>query len=402
MVPTSDGQTQGGHRPHEDGPRLQIRSDRGPWWYADLRPWDGGRRVLRNPDAPNWPDGGERTQDKAEARQWSWRYVEWLQERKRRERQGLPRAFRTLEDAVDAYMEHRDGRVAENTLGSDHTALRKHLLPFLGADAPLERFTPDAMDRLADELLQAGPDGYAVGTLETYFQSINGLYRWLGFGSLWESLELPDRVDRDPKVWTDAELEELRDAADYVDRQGRHGGPSARLALEAAVCSGARASELFALRWLDFDRDRARVRFTRQVRKDRKAFKPLKGKRGRSALVLPEWWEYHRDGAEGLLFPSSNGGPCTTRTHRRLVRRVLDAARLNGYGIGWHSFRHTYARQFVEGGARLEELQKSLGHASIRVTEGTYGHLREDVALQGARAAIYGREGLEVVEGGAS
>lgn len=311
--------------------------------------------------------------------------MEWLQEKRRRKREGLPPDFRTLGDAVDAYLRRREALVEENTVASDHTALRQHLLPWLGQDAPLEDFTARAMQQLADKRLE---EGYAPGTLETYFQAINGLFRWLGFGSLWESLTLPDRADSDVHVWSDGELAELRDAADWVDDQRRFGGPSARLALEAALATGARASELFALCWSDFDAER-RVRFTRQVRKDRKEFKALKGKRGRNALVLPEFWDYYREDAEGLLLPGKDGGPHTTRTHRRLIRRILDAARLNAPGVGWHSLRHTYARQFVERGGRLEFLQKSLGHASIQTTESTYGHLREDVAIREAAGQIY-------------
>lgn len=396
---TEEGRKQGGHRPHEDGPRLFQRSDRGPWWYGDLRPWDGKRRVLRDPSAPNWPKGGDRTKDKATARRWSWEYVEWLEERKRRKREGLPPDFRTLGDAVDAYLRRREGLVEDNTLASDHTALRQHLLPWLGEDAPLEEFTAGAMQRLADERVE---EGYAPGTLETYFQAINGLYRWLDFGTLWDTLDLPDRGQRDVHVWSDDELEELRDAADWVDEQRRFGGPSARLALEAALGTGARVSELFALRWSDFDLDGKRVRITRQVRKDRKEFKALKGKRGRNALVLPEFWDHHQPDAKGLLLPGKDGGPHTTRTHRRLIRRILDSARLNAPGVGWHSLRHTYARQFVERGGRLEFLQKSLGHASIRTTENKYGHLREDVAIRQAAGRIYEDRGLEVLEGGAA
>lgn len=187
-----------------------------------------------------------------------------------------------------------------------------------------------------------------------------------------------------------------------MDDQRRFGGASARVALEAAVATGARVLELFALRWSAFDQERTRVRFSRQVRKDRKEFKPLKEKRGRHALVLPEWWDFHREDAEGLLLPAKDGGPHTSRTHRRLVRRILDAARLNVHGIGWYSFRHAYARLFVEHSGRLQFLQKSPGHASIRTIEDTYGHHREDVAIREATGQIYPDPGLEVVEGGAT
>ena len=84
------------------------------------------------------------------------------------------------------------------------------------------------------------------------------------------------------------------------------------------------------------------------------------------------------------------------RTQANLINRVLDAARLGGEGVRFHIFRHTYARRFIELGGRFEELQKSLGHKSIRTTEGTYAHFPEDVAAAQARARIYG-EGLKVV-----
>lgn len=63
-----------------------------------------------------------------------------------------------------------------------------------------------------------------------------------------------------------------------------------------------------------------------------------------------------------------------------------------------HSFRHTYARIALESGARLEELQRFLGHSSIRTTEQSYGWLTEHSAAILARARIYG-EGLRVVPG---
>ena len=47
-------------------------------------------------------------------------------------------------------------------------------------------------------------------------------------------------------------------------------------------------------------------------------------------------------------------------------------------------------------GARLEELQRFLGHASIRSTEASYGWLTEQSAAALARARIYG-EGLRLV-----
>lgn len=59
----------------------------------------------------------------------------------------------------------------------------------------------------------------------------------------------------------------------------------------------------------------------------------------------------------------------------------------------------TYARRFVEAGGRLEELQHSLGHSSIRTTETCYGHFTDDTAASMARLRIYGSAATEPTGG---
>ena len=56
------------------------------------------------------------------------------------------------------------------------------------------------------------------------------------------------------------------------------------------------------------------------------------------------------------------------------------------------------ATQAAGSSATREELQRFLGHASIRTTEQSYGWLTEQSAATLARARIYG-EGLRVVRG---
>lgn len=85
--------------------------------------------------------------------------------------------------------------------------------------------------------------------------------------------------------------------------------------------------------------------------------------------------------------------------HRSLERwceQIIDGAGLKRDRQNAHSFRHTYARICLEKGARLEELQRFLGHASIKTTEASYSWLTEQSAATLARARIYG-EGLRVL-----
>jgi integrase len=68
---------------------------------------------------------------------------------------------------------------------------------------------------------------------------------------------------------------------------------------------------------------------------------------------------------------------------------ILETANLKAPGIAWHSPRHWHSKTFLEMGGRLEGLQKSLGHASIKITEDTYGDLTDDRAATLARHGIY-------------
>ena len=74
----------------------------------------------------------------------------------------------------------------------------------------------------------------------------------------------------------------------------------------------------------------------------------------------------------------------------RWVGTIIARAKLDKPGRGAHAFGHAYARDFHEMGGRLEELQKSLGHSLIVVTEQSHGWLSANRAATLARARIYG------------
>ncbi|WP_216211658.1 tyrosine-type recombinase/integrase [Amycolatopsis aidingensis] len=46
-------------------------------------------------------------------------------------------------------------------------------------------------------------------------------------------------------------------------------------------------------------------------------------------------------------------------------------------GTGQHQLRHYYASMLIDGGASMKEVQVFMGHASIKITADTYGHLFE-------------------------
>lgn len=385
------------HKPHELGPRIFAR---GRWLAADLRPWGGGRPTLRNPRHRDWPDDGERLEDTPENREiaarWVWAYVDAARDGVRRRIRGERPPGRPLSEATDAWLRHRERSVEDNTYRSN-AAVVGHLLSYFGDDAIVERITTGDLQGMFDAMLD---DGYAPSTLNTEKYILSAFFKWAGVEpNPVRGVELPDVARDEVVAWIDDEIEALRRAADLVDRARHPEPPSARLALELALATGARQQELFALQWEDLDAEEKTVRIRRQLTRHGGRTKPLKGKEIRTALVLPSWWAWHRSDASGLILAGPDGRAVRYRSSWLLGQRILDTANLNAPGLGWHSFRHTYARIFLEGvRGDIGLLQKSLGHKSIRTTESYYGHFYSPTAARLARAAIYGEPVLKLLD----
>ena len=111
----------------------------------------------------------------------------------------------------------------------------------------------------------------------------------------------------------------------------------------------------------------------------------------RSTPVLPEWAEFHRPGAEGIVLGGTSGQPRVRAFP--LIREEAGLAGILSDGLeggGAHSLRHTYARKFLEGfGATLAQLSAALGHSSLAVTE-RYKHMSRNT-MSDALAALVGR-----------
>lgn len=361
--------------------------------------------VLRNPMDPGWPTVGERTESEATAEQWKWSYHELALAAKHRRIFGLGRSPQVLSAAIEGYLEHREHVVERSTYQGDRTGTG-HLLRGLGAHTRTNTIGPEALQGIVDELLR---EGYEPSTLATYLKVWRVFLEWCHFGVCGAALRgspdarrrlaeffdpttvvvIPNRGHTDVETIADEDIPRLFEAAAKIDELAVGNFPSAVLAVGIGLYMGARKGEIFALSWQDIRPEARSVRIQYQVPKDSTSLKPLKGKLARTALVMPDWWPLHRRDTVGFVC-ARNGKPVGTRTQNNLITRVLDTAGLNAIGRGWHVLRHTYARQFIEKGGRLEELQKSLGHTSVVTTETRYSHFHEDVASRLAAERIYG------------
>lgn len=149
-----------------------------------------------------------------------------------------------------------------------------------------------------------------------------------------------------------------------------------------AVTTGLRRSEIFALKWKDFDSHGKQIHVTRSIVhnvvgicKTESSQKPvpahddlvaaLQQWRGQTRYKSPEDW---------LFASPMHQGRWPYLAQQIMKLHILPVARKLGINkrIGWHTFRHTYSTLLRSTGAELKIMQELLRHSTIRVTLDTY------------------------------
>ena len=150
-----------------------------------------------------------------------------------------------------------------------------------------------------------------------------------------------------------------------------------------AGSTGARRSELMALRYSDLDTQAMEVKITRSCVRNR--FGDTKTESSRRPvplhpLVLGALLNWKREtlysGDDDFLFPSIrlNGTKPLSPDSllKKSIRPALKRAGITGKIIGWHSFRHTLGTLLRALAVDIKVASTLLRHSSTRLTLGLY------------------------------
>jgi integrase len=314
-----------------------------------------------------------------------WSYVSLLRGERTDEQLGRPKK-RLLATAIDEYRRHRERTVADRTYATEWAALA--LLRDRFPRAYVHTITTEALQEIFNELHDAG---YQPGTLATRRIQMSAFFKWAGGSNPAKGVKtVAVTHSDDPYAWSDADLKRLRKKAASIDT-----GVPLRLMLAIGLSTGVRRGELLALKWSDFDYKSKTVRVVRQFASGSTRVSALKGKRSRTAIVLPAFWEWYQEGDGYCIM--RDGKPLRDSMVFSPFRSLLEACGLHGPGRGIHDARRTYGRLFLEAGGWMDELQRSLGHRSITTTERQYGQFQAEVAASFARDRIYGTGRLQLL-----
>jgi len=208
-------------------------------------------------------------------------------------------------------------------------------------------------------------------TVKGYFQAIKGFFNWCEREELikknpTKNLDNPKVSRYVIKTFANEQIKAMLEACDTCTMIGFRDYTIILLLLD----SGIRVSELCGL---TLDRvylevlNEAFIKVMGKGRKEREV--------GLSSEVAQHLWKYihayrhPKDGSNQTLFINLFGASLTIFGIEQMLEEVAKRAKITGVRVSPHTFRHTFARMFLENGGDVYKLSLLLGHSSVVVTE---------------------------------
>jgi integrase len=288
----------------------------------------------------------------------------------------------TFDEFAADWLERTKRRVDVRTYGNYAAAFRLHLSPTLGT-FPLANVR---RRHVLDLFEQMASTGKALNTQRNALIPLRAM--------------LNDAIDREEIETNPALRIELHGAV----REGRapspaelaailsHARPDAREAIAVAAALGLRRGELFALRWSDIDfQDKVLVVHSTNHRAHVKANTKTKAgtrvvplfRRPRAILERRRRrLDPRLTTAASFVFSNASGGPVDPGNFAR--REWVPACKAAGVSYHFHDLRHYGATALDEEGMAGKLRTEIVGHASEKITNGIYTHVRRSRISQAA------------------
>lgn len=275
------------------------------------------------------------------------------------------------------------------TRESYESILRRHLLPRF-AGMPVSRIDHPTVVGLLAELTAAGAGAGTVRNVRDVLRLVLELARRSGAIKT-NPVEGAKAPKKPPAEMIFLDANQIMTLADAVTNPPiRTGGgehrrrtfPERGLLVRFAAFTGLRSAEIVALRTDSVDLMRGRVQVVSSATEayGKIQFGPPKTYQRRAvplpgALVAELTTYLAGKASDEFVFRSSRGGPLR---HSNFYARHFKPAVLRA-GLPeetrFHDLRHSYAAMLIAESAHPRAIMERMGHSTIQVTLGTYGHL---------------------------
>ena len=294
----------------------------------------------------------------------------------------------TLEEWLNKYIANRTG-VAKSTLYDYRSYLRKDIVPSIGA-IPLTELSRDDIAGWVQFLVSRGtPEKPVAG------KTIANKHGFLS--AALKAAVIAELIPSNPAAGTRLPTTERPDMvfltkeefAAVLESVTEYWRPMVRF----LVASGARFGEVSALKPSDVNRTKGTVRIVRAWKRTYTVggyeIGPPKTKKSRRTINVPkdvldqldytgEWLFTNSGRGKGQFSNGTIADDGRPVRGRNFLRTVWNPA-VQRAGLDpkprVHDLRHTCASWLIQSGAPLPSIQAHLGHESIEVTVGVYGHL---------------------------
>ena len=275
------------------------------------------------------------------------------------------------------------------TRESYESILRRHLLPRF-EDTPVNRIDHPTVVAVIAELTSSGAGAGTVRNIRDVLRLVLELARRSGAIKVnpVEGVKAPKKPLAQMVFLNADEIMTLAEEVTHppIKKGGgehrRRSYPERGLYVRFAGFSGLRSGEIVALRTEAVDLLHGRVHVVASATEayGKLQFGPPKTHRRRTVplpqSLVAELTEHVANKASSdFVFTSSRGGPLRHSNFRaRHYRPAVLRAGLPE-ATRFHDLRHSYAAMLIAEGAHPRAIMERLGHSTIQVTLGTYGHL---------------------------
>ena len=87
-------------------------------------------------------------------------------------------------------------------------------------------------------------------------------------------------------------------------------------------------------------------------------------------------------GKGDVLFVTKFGGPLTRRMTNKIIERIGEKAKVENVRLSAHTFRHTFAKNWLMNGGDIFSLQKILGHKTLEMVRNYVNITFKDIQSQ--------------------
>lgn len=270
----------------------------------------------------------------------------------------------------------------------------KKVLPIIGSKK-LKDITPFVLDSMYQKL-GVGVDGQKLGyhSNYNYYKLVNVMFNQ---AIRWEIMDRnpnakankPKKEHKEKNFYDVNQVKKLLDVLEFESIKYK-------TLIVLALDSGARRSEICALRWSDIDLNTRMMSITKSLKvfdgvvdekraKTESSVRTIKLSESTIDLIkkYQEWQEAYKKvynkkwtSKDNRIFTSVDGGYMHPSTCDHILRKIVRKYNLDP--ICFHELRHTCASLLINSGVDPKTVSKRLGHSDTSITMEIYTHAFEE------------------------